>query len=644
MSESWVDPLITGWGDALGRVSVQTGLSIVILLAIERGVPWLSAACRSWLWRLMYLKIALLVCLPMAWQIPLLPANSAWSASPTGNEVVAGRGVPGPVETGNHIDPLNSGSQSARDAAVMESSGDRFAARTTTKDSGIFSKTTFLYGASCLWLICVAGHLSVIVAQWHRLQTLMQRVSSIPQAGSMLRRVAEEMGVSPLPRLVTVAGIGSPMVVGYWRPCVLLPTSFVNPDSSSSADEQRMALAHELAHVVRRDLWWNLLVAAVQTLLCFHPLVWIAGRRYFMAQESACDQLALQRANLNRVQFAELLIRVSQRPQFCVWNPAGVPLFQGRGIHFLRERLSNMQPNRTNRLQRTTAVAAATLGLAISILPWSIGFAQTNVDSSSPRTTNKKTESGSSSVKSSSSAFSSGSSFGSASSSGSGSGGSRATGGGTSGGSGGGGSRSGGSSFAGGSAQASGSTSASSGDKPGKGSSLNSGNKSRVQGSSGKASNSQVTKSSDGSQVATNREVTDEGEEIRVTIQEKQRDIQLRQSDADGIEVFIRPTKKNPDQTVINITAATAEELKEKNSEAYEVYHKYLQSQLKKLRAGGAAPQENAPPIGAGNDDADEDNPAQKLMKQHLRDLLMDDSVPAVNRAQIQQMLNEISK
>lgn len=165
-----------------------------------------------------------------------------------------------------------------------------------------------------------------------------------------------------------------------------------------------------------------------------------------------------------------------------------------------------------------------------------------------------------------------------------------------------------------------------------------------MQGSNGKASNSQVTKSSDGSQVTTNREVTDEGEEIRVTIQEKQRDIQLRQSDADGIEVFIRPTKKNPDQTLINVTASTAEELKEKNPGAYEVYQKYLQSQLKKLRAGGSAPQENAPPIGAGNDDADEDNPAQKLMKQHLRDLLMDDSVPAANRAQIQQMLNEISK
>jgi hypothetical protein len=129
--------------------------------------------------------------------------------------------------------------------------------------------------------------------------------------------------------------------------------------------------------------------------------------------------------------------------------------------------------------------------------------------------------------------------------------------------------------------------------------------------------------------------MNDDGEEIRVTVQEKTRDIQLRQTDADGIDVFIRPTKKNGDQTVIQVAAATADELKTKNPQAYEVYQKYLGSKLKQIRAG----ENQAGGAAAAGNGA---NSAQQLMKQHLQELLNNEDLPAPNRAQIQKMLEEL--
>src|SRR4030095_15435394 len=116
-------------------------------------------------------------------------------------------------------------------------------------------------------------------------------------------------------------------------PAILLPQEFL---AGASAEQVRMALAHELAHHVRGDLGWNRLAAAVDTALFFHPLVWLAGRRYELAQELACDALAVTRGRLALGDYANLVLDISTADAA---RPAALAVGVSGAFSTLRERL-----------------------------------------------------------------------------------------------------------------------------------------------------------------------------------------------------------------------------------------------------------------------------------------------------------------
>ncbi len=102
--------------------------------------------------------------------------------------------------------------------------------------------------------------------------------------------LARRMGV----RQVTLAGsarIDSPLVVGVLRPCVLVPVSAV---VKLSREELHMLLAHELAHVSRRDGLRSLAVELVADALFFHPIVWRMRAALEREREFACDDRVVE--------------------------------------------------------------------------------------------------------------------------------------------------------------------------------------------------------------------------------------------------------------------------------------------------------------------------------------------------------------
>jgi bla regulator protein BlaR1 len=105
-----------------------------------------------------------------------------------------------------------------------------------------------------------------------------------------LRRLAEKAGLQrPLPLLESLR-LRTPVVIGHLKPVLLLPAGLV---SGLPADEVEALLAHELAHVMRRDYLVNLLQNLVEILYFFHPGVrWIsAGVR--QEREHCCDDFAV---------------------------------------------------------------------------------------------------------------------------------------------------------------------------------------------------------------------------------------------------------------------------------------------------------------------------------------------------------------
>ncbi|MHC4400211.1 MAG: M56 family metallopeptidase [Planctomycetota bacterium] len=103
-------------------------------------------------------------------------------------------------------------------------------------------------------------------------------------------RLCEQLKVRLTPMVMASERIREALVVGFLRPMVLLPASWV---VEMTPEVLEAVIAHELAHVRRWDLWVNAFQRVVETLLFYHPAVWWLSRRVRLEREMCCDELAV---------------------------------------------------------------------------------------------------------------------------------------------------------------------------------------------------------------------------------------------------------------------------------------------------------------------------------------------------------------
>ena len=107
-------------------------------------------------------------------------------------------------------------------------------------------------------------------------------------------------------RIVQSLVVQTPMVIGWLRPVILLPVAAV---TGLAPDQLEAILAHELAHIRRLDYLVNLLQAAVEVILFYHPAVWWVGRRMRAERERCCDDVAVRLVG-NPIRYVEALAAV----------------------------------------------------------------------------------------------------------------------------------------------------------------------------------------------------------------------------------------------------------------------------------------------------------------------------------------------
>ena len=110
---------------------------------------------------------------------------------------------------------------------------------------------------------------------------------------------------SPIEVRVTPVRV-EPGVFGIFRPALLLPESLFE---SLQPEALRALLAHETAHVQRRDNLTAALHCLTEVLFWFHPLVWWIGARLVAERERACDE-AVIRAGKDRNAYAQTILSV----------------------------------------------------------------------------------------------------------------------------------------------------------------------------------------------------------------------------------------------------------------------------------------------------------------------------------------------
>jgi HEAT repeat protein/beta-lactamase regulating signal transducer with metallopeptidase domain len=173
--------------------------------------------------------------------------------------------------------------------------------------------------ALAAWLTVALLLGSLYLVQWAR---AMRRIGPRrPVADSRLLDMLEGLcragGVRRPIRLTAAPGLASPVALG--RNEIALPEAAL---TDLDPDQQRSMLAHELAHLTRRDPTWLALACVIERLFFLQPLNRLARLRMQEAAEYLCDDWAVRRTG-SGVSLATCLVKVAE------WvgaSPQPVPL------------------------------------------------------------------------------------------------------------------------------------------------------------------------------------------------------------------------------------------------------------------------------------------------------------------------------
>lgn len=102
------------------------------------------------------------------------------------------------------------------------------------------------------------------------------------------------------------SGIRFPLTVGWWHPKILLPADWEMWGTAKC----RNVLAHELAHIERRDYLVTLLAECNRCLYWFHPLAWCLRSWLLRLAERACDDSVIASTG-ERSQYARHLLELA---------------------------------------------------------------------------------------------------------------------------------------------------------------------------------------------------------------------------------------------------------------------------------------------------------------------------------------------
>ena len=379
--------------NALAQGLLGFTISVLIVFIIEKLPLRLTANHRSWLWRAVYIKTLLWVIFPTSligsfesrWilRVPIVPsawAPSIWFASANGlpkNEKVLKdftASKPTQIASDRATDASLKTQHTPSDASFKKPSVSGLESlREISVKPSIRSLSIQPWHAFVLWSFGATCMASVIVYRsWKTIRTLRRSTHGAPShLVALSEQIAKSLGIRQIPQIQLSSEASVPMLVYSGAMRLVLPSDF---ESRFGVEGCRMGIAHELAHYKRSDLWWNLLPTFVSIVLFFWPPAWLAARRYYLAMELACDELAIRAAKLEHTAYAGLLVRLLEdRARHTMPAPA-LSMARSGGFRTLSERIRFLKFDLYGSRYRraiSTMITMATLGLIV--LPW--GFA-----------------------------------------------------------------------------------------------------------------------------------------------------------------------------------------------------------------------------------------------------------------------------
>ncbi len=179
-------------------------------------------------------------------------------------------------------------------------------------------------------------------------------------------RLASRLGLQNAVRVVESRLVGTPTVVGWMRPIVLLPVAAL---ANLTPAQVEAILAHELAHIRRHDYLVNLLQSLGETVLFYHPAVWWVSGRIRAEREHCCDDVALVVSG-DRLSYAAALAALEEwrgREMAPALGAADGPL--GGRVRRILDRPSGNRPRFLRRAMAWGLALALAAGVGAALWP-----------------------------------------------------------------------------------------------------------------------------------------------------------------------------------------------------------------------------------------------------------------------------------
>ena len=244
-------------------------LAVLVLRLISKRSP-------KWMNVLLWGIVALRLVLPFSIESALSLIPSAETVSPAAVQF-----DPAPTITSG---------VSIIDNAVNPSLSEHFAAVPTASVNPLY---VWAYLAGWVWLIGLGAMLLYALVSYLRLR----------------RRVSVSLPVQD--HIYLCDAISSPFILGVVKPHIYLP-------SGLDEVQRQNVLAHEQAHLARRDHWWKPLGFALLAVYWFNPVLWLAYTLLCRDIELACDERVIRTMDESAVKTYSTVLLACSMPRKAV--------------------------------------------------------------------------------------------------------------------------------------------------------------------------------------------------------------------------------------------------------------------------------------------------------------------------------------
>lgn len=187
----------------------------------------------------------------------------------------------------------------------------------------------------------------------HAGRTEVADIEKLEQLG----KIINDQNIKVSVELYTNSLISSPLLIGFWKPCIVLPTTDI------SMSDFRFTILHELTHYKRMDMFYKWLIQIAICLHWFNPFVYLIGKEINRECELSCDEVVISNLDLKeRRSYGDTLLNAIKTGGNYKSSVASVTLWESKKI--LSERLGAIMTYK----KQTKAVVLVSITLALLLL------------------------------------------------------------------------------------------------------------------------------------------------------------------------------------------------------------------------------------------------------------------------------------